>query len=384
MTDLPTDDDPVRIITGDVLDGLRALPDGCARVCVTSPPYYGQRDYKTARWEGGDPACDHRPARLKKGRNECRQTFGDGWATHGTQLIAFGKRQACDKCGAVKVDLQIGLEPSPDEYVARLVDVFREVRRILAADGTLWLNLGDSYANDATGPNTRPGPGLEGAPNRPAVQKSWRGVEGVKKKDLLGIPWMVAFALRADAWYLRQELIWNKPNARPEPVRDRCTKSHEHLFLLSKSPRYYFDRDAMQEPASRRKSGNKARKPASARGVPVDTDGRTNGAVAGSVPWEGTTRNKRSVWTIPTRRYRGAHFATFPENLVRPCVLAGSAPGDLVLDPFAGSGTTLAVAARLGRRAAGVELNPDYAAMARERVAAVLGRIPGSLLSLAG
>lgn len=319
---------------GDCRDTMRRLIADGVRVqcCVTSPPYWGLRDY-------GHPG-------------------------------------------------QIGLEATPAEYLANMVDVFGLVRNLLADDGALWLNLGDTYAaarsyQVADNKNPAVGPSRHMARSTPP--------DGLKPKDLCGIPWRVALALQAAGWWLRQDIIWRKPNPMPESVTDRCTKAHEYLFLLTKSERYYWDRAAMQERAvgvnehditggyasapgqnpqsGSRKSGNKERKPASARGVPVDTDGKTSGRVAGSVPWEGFTRNRRSVWTIPTKPYHGAHFAVMPEALVEPCVLATSRPGDIVFDPFMGSGTVARVAQRLGRQWLGCELNPDYEPLQRERTA---------------
>ncbi len=310
-----------RILVGDARVRLAELADGSVQTCITSPPYFGLRDYG-----------------------------------HGDQM---------------------GLESTPDEYVRGMVGLFREVWRVLADDGTLWLNLGDSYAD----------------------------------KQLLGIPWRVAFAPQADGWYLRQDIIWAKPNPMPESVTDRCTKSHEYLFLLSKSARYFYDHEAIKEPSvalgvhdqtgtartgipgqsdhtgnrdswngSRfdtgktgghqlgraqpgpARSGNKERKSPLLRGAPNDD-------VDGSVPWEGFTRNKRDVWTVPTKPFKGAHFAVMPEALVEPCVLAGSREGDTVLDPFAGSGTVGVVALRHQRNFVGIELNPVYAEMARGRIA---------------
>ena len=350
-----------RIIQGDCIEGLRTLPDASVHCCVTSPPYWGLRDY------------GH--------------------------------------------DGQIGLEATPEAYVARMVEVFREVRRVLREDGTCWVNLGDSYNNAGSSKN---GTGLDGKQRGGAtgadgecgykkrdLRHALKG-SGIKHKDLCGIPWRVAFALQADGWWLRQDIIWHKPNPMPESVRDRCTKAHEYIFLLTKSERYYYDAEAVSEPVSEssvarvsqstwgeqagsdrvpgktngpmkavlKRNGNKERRPASDRGVPTDTQGRTSGAVAGSVPWAGTTRNKRSVWTVTTRPYKGAHFATMPPALVEPCILAGCPEGGTVLDPFAGSGTTLAVAAELGRSGIGCELNPEYIELAEQRIAKSKAKMP--------
>jgi DNA modification methylase len=279
-----------RLLHGDCREVLRTLPAASVHCVVTSPPYFGLRDYG--------------------------------------------------------VSGQIGLEETPDAYVAQLVDVFREARRVLQPDGTLWLNLGDSYAG------------------------SWGA--GLKSKDLIGIPWRVAFALQADGWYLRQDIIWHKPNPMPESVTDRCTKAHEYVFMLSRSERYYFDADAMQEPATnagkRVTLGAKSFAKGQAAGAGVAPSG--NGlADHYDVP---ATRNKRSVWTVPTRPYKGAHFATFPPDLIVPCVRAGCPLGGTVLDPFNGSGTTGAVALTHGRNYIGCELNPEYIALSEQRIGEAL------------
>lgn len=334
----------VQIITGDCLEAMRGMSDQSAHCCITSPPYFGLRDYG--------------------------------------------------------VDGQIGLESSPAEFVAKLVDVFREVRRVLRDDGTLWLNLGDSYAR----PLAKGGSG-PGGKNREWYGENYgdaggAGVPaGLKPKDLIGIPWRVAFALQADGWYLRQDIIWHKPNPMPESVRDRCTKAHEYLFLLSKSERYYFDSEAMREPAvAKTPAGNGfAGRQGGAAHMPM------SGGAGSSEPWRprskrnsfsrqtattpppGTkpqhrpgrddvdyseTRNRRSVWTVATRSFKGAHFATYPPALIEPCGLAGCPVGGTVLDPFGGAGTTGVVAQRHGRNAVLCELNPEYAAIADARIAA--------------
>ena len=268
-----------RILTGDCREMLRTLEAGSVRTCITSPPYFGLRDYG--------------------------------------------------------VDGQIGLEQTPDDYVNELVEVFREVRRVLSDDGTLWLNIGDSYAGggggnyNKTGVSQAGGQHITNVRNRP----EWLENAGVKPKDLMGIPWRVAFALQADGWYLRSDIIWHKPNPMPESVTDRPTKAHEYLFLLSKSPRYYYDHEAIKEDAV-----------------------------------EGHKRNKRDVWSINTKPFKGAHFAVMPEALVEPCVLAGSAEGDTILDPFTGSGTVGVVALKHRRNFVGTELNPEYVEIAEQRL----------------
>jgi len=264
---------------------------------------------------------------------------------------------------------QIGLEETPEEYIVAMVEVFRCVWDVLADDGTLWLNIGDSYSTGTKAEHqqsTNPGVGA----NRPEAQNSVARIgnpAGCKTKDLIGIPWMLAFALRADGWYLRQDIIWHKPNPMPESVRDRCTKAHEYLFLLSKSERYYFDSEAIAEPVAastvERLNQPTLEQQAGSSRVPGKNNG--NMKAVGSTD----TRNKRSVWTVTTRPYKGAHFATFPTDLIEPCILAGSRSGDIVLDPFMGSGTTAQVAKGLDRRYLGCELNPAYKALQDERLA---------------
>ena len=291
-----------QVLNGDALTMLKALPSESVNCIVTSPPYYGLRDY------------GH--------------------------------------------DGQIGLEQTPQEFIGKLVDVFHECRRVLTKDGTCWVNMGDSYASG-------------GRTYRDADEKlQQRGMsvrlkdaQGIKPKDLLGIPWRLAFALQDDGWYLRQDIIWAKPNPMPESVTDRCTKAHEYIFLLTKSERYYFDAKAIQERATYPSDGIRVNTPKNAAlGLkPTREYGHKNGDF----------RNPRSVWTITPKPYPGAHFAVFPPDIPRRCILAGCPPGGLVLDPFAGSGTTLAIAVSLGRRAIGVELNPEYVALIEERMSGV-------------
>ena len=262
-----------------------------------------------------------------------------------------------------------------------MVEVFRCVRDVLADDGTLWLNIGDSYAaNGRSGLNTGwadrakeyAGGGHRAEPSRHRGEK--RVPEGLKQKDLIGIPWMLAFALRADGWYLRQDIIWHKPNPMPESVRDRCTKAHEYIFLLSKSERYFFDSEAMKEPAvSEKPAGHKRHKYADAYAAGKSEEHRTKAGLLSLASVEWQKRNRRSVWTVATKPYKGAHFATFPPALIEPCILAGSRPGDIVLDPFMGSGTTAATALNLGRRYLGCELNQEYKPLQQERINAAVG-----------
>jgi DNA modification methylase len=295
----------IRIMEGDCIATLRTLPAGRFQCCVTSPPYYGLRDY------------GH--------------------------------------------DGQLGLEASPDEYVARMVAVFAEVRRVLRDDGTLWLNIGDSYAgHNAEGFR----PGNEGK-NGGASNKNGAGrIPGYKPKNLLGIPWQLAFALRADGWFLRSDIIWSKPNPMPESVTDRPTSAHEHVFLLTKQARYFYDADAIAEPATYANCGAESVPQGGFNGTRAEKVGNTQASFRAITD----TRNARNVWTIATQPYSGAHFATMPPDLAERCIKAGTRPGDHVLDPFGGAGTTGLVADRLGRSATLLELNPEYAALARARI----------------
>jgi DNA modification methylase len=388
---------------GDALELLRSMPEASVQCCVTSPPYWGLRDYGTARWEGGEDSCDHV-------YNHGVQGAGGDRATRTFTAQAVYKNK-CGKCGARRIDRQLGLEATPDGYVVRMVEVFREVRRVLRDDGTLWLNIGDSYNayNGGAGPGSKLS--KTQTEQRPKLATGF-GLQckSLKPKDLIGIPWLLAFALRADGWYLRADIVWAKLAPMPESVRDRPTRSHEFVFLLAKSQRYYYDADAIREPASylgpngaqlspyaqgftrrtpeeecerrRRAKGNAK----TFRGGGVYTQGQSfdNSAdVArdshGNAPNESMTRNKRDVWLLGPQPFPEAHFATFPEKLVEPCVLAGCPEGGMVLDPFAGSGTAGVVALRHRRDFIGLELSPTYCEMARRRLA--LASAQGSLLS---
>jgi DNA modification methylase len=348
---------------------LLTLPSESVQICVTSPPYWGLRDYGTASWEGGDPDCDH-TARRSIGsstlRNDGRRQIGTQ-AHEKTAATVIPFRGDCLKCGATRIDRQIGLEPTPEEYVENLVDVFREVKRVLRPDGVIFLNLGDSYCsgNRDTYDQVSDNKGKRGTTNlRPPMPS------GLKPKDLVGIPWMTALALRQDGWYLRSDIIWAKPNPMPESVTDRCTRSHEYIFLLAKSETYYYNADAIAEPLTR--PGEAFRKtPAKFGGADKFTEAQKQSRLHSGNEYKGTpngTRNKRDVWTIASNPFPDAHFAVFPEDLVRPCILAGCPAGCTVLDPFAGSGTTMLTADKLNCRSVGIELNPDYCKMAIRRL----------------
>lgn len=306
----------IRILTGDALETLRTLPDASVNCCVTSPPYFGLRDYG--------------------------------------------------------VDGQVGLEATPDEYVTKMVGIMRDIRRVLKDDGTLWLNIGDSYAGGGKGGNPDGGKQATNAGSQTvgclygtgmtareaAVTNVTRKTfDGIKAKDLIGIPWMLAFALRADGWYLRKDIIWHKPNPMPESVTDRPTSAHEYVFLLSKSPRYWYDAEAIAEDATGLPAGNKQRA------------ARPDEKVNASFAFSGSeTRNKRSVWTIATKPFSEAHFATMAPELAETCIKAGCPLGGTVIDPFGGAGTTALMADRLGRNAILIELNPAYVDIARKRL----------------
>jgi DNA modification methylase len=435
--------DRLRIINADALEALRTLPTDSIHCCVTSPPYWGLRDYGTASWEGGDDGCDHAVPLARKGGNAVgtKQTTNPG---------SYGYREwlICGKCGAKRIDSQLGLEKTPDEYAAKMVEVFREVRRVLRKDGTLWLNLGDSYNAGRDGGWAGGKHALNEGRNLDEIYQNRSGanVPGLKPKDLCGIPWRVAFALQADGWYLRQDIIWAKPNPMPESVTDRCTKAHEYLFLLTKSASYYFDNEAIREREKEWILDRSDGQFTSTRRPPTPNEHRNHG-VTGKAYETLKGANKRSVWTVATAPYPEAHFATYPSDLIKPCIMAGTsakgccakcgAPweriveretkplgrsydsvytgkayvspqsavwgakqnlgGDglnsktlgwqptcecmlqadiqlcgipvpcTVLDPFAGSGTTGAVALELGRKAILIELNPKYVELIEQR-----------------
>jgi len=371
----------IKVLNGDCLEVLDQLPEKSVDTCITSPPYYGLRDYNTGKWVGGDENCDH----LEKtsGMSD-KNTLGPKKHLPNTnQANVSGKTQykkKCAKCGALRKDKQIGLEETPEEYVENMVEVFRKVRRVLKDEGTVWLNLGDSYAsNHYTGARDSDTGWKHGELSQ-GYQARAGGAGGVfKVKDLMGIPWMVAFALRADGWYLRQDIIWHKPNPMPESVTDRCTKAHEYIFLLTKQKKYYYDNDAIREPHTWKESKPRPsgmERNAQKYRAKVNYGGAGSGFAghSGSLKADGTSlnhpdgRNKRSVWTVTTKPFKGAHFAVFPPDLITPCVLAGCPKNGTVLDPFGGAGTTGLVADRNGRNAILIELNDEYAEMARDRI----------------
>lgn len=311
-----------RVIQAEVSEGLRQLPDACVQTCITSPPYWGLRDYGTGEWVGGEPDCEHEgqvvlSANSQDGLNAAADKYQPGKSRRAkSSKIADPVKGGDCRCGATRKDDQLGLEATPDEFVANMVNIFREVRRVLRDDGTVWLNLGDSYVGNKTTGRNDAETHWQGNDVKTAVA-SWG-----KPKDLVGIPWRVAFALQADGWYLRSDIIWHKPNPMPESVTDRPTKAHEYLFLLTKSPKYFYDAYAVRETS---RTGSWSAMP------PTDgvkqAEGNDNATYSGNTPAGDGTRNRRSVWSITTKGFSGAHFAVFPPELVEPCVLAGTSAG---------------------------------------------------------
>jgi DNA modification methylase len=333
-----------------------------AQTCITSPPYYGLRDYGTAKWEGGDSHCQHSISMPTKWNDPKRGTVLRPEVGH-----RGGSSSNCHLCGAKRIDEQLGLEDTPDDYIKSMVEVFRCVWDVLEDDGTLWVNIGDSYCNSNGFARASPEYQREGRNNMPANDRKLDKLHatGLKTKDLIGIPWMLAFALRADGWYLRQDIIWSKPNPMPESVQDRCTKAHEYIFLLSKSHKYHFDHVAIKEPLK----GEPETRNKNAEGYQADYAKGDRFSQGERVFGADGMANKRSVWSVATKPYSGAHFAVFPTELIEPCILAGAPLGGIVLDPFMGSGTTAQVAQDLGRQYLGCELNPDYGKLQKKRTA---------------
>jgi len=352
----------ITIYKGDCRERLKSIPDKTFHTVVTSPPYWGLRDYGTATWIGGDPNCPHmRTTKVSKNTITGHKTMFEQGSVVGDAIF----KTICPLCGAVRQDSQLGVEETPQEYVANMVQVFREVKRVLRDDGTLWLNLGDTYYNyrsDGKYPKQTVSKTKQDLPEFSTARGN--KLEGLKSKDLIGIPWRVAFALQEDGWYLRQDIIWHKPNPMPESVKDRCTKSHEYIFLFSKSKNYYFDNESIKEKSTEssvnRFSQNIENQKGSSR-VPNKTNGNMF-AVGDEM------RNKRSVWTVTTKPYKEAHFATYPPDLIVPCILAGCPEGGHVLDPFGGAGTTALVSDRLKRNSSLIELNDEYATITEKRL----------------
>jgi DNA modification methylase len=411
------------ILLGDCLERLREIPDGSVQCCVTSPPYWGLRSYGVPPtvWppEHGEACEGHvwgdampRPgteSRNGEGGGSCFEGREDKAAINAAMTRAPRKRspsdikdpnskqatsrasawdsdasggQYCQRCGAWLGCY--GLEPTPELYVWHTVLIFREVRRVLREDGTLWLNLGDSYVGgkgqsgskgaehqakrNESGESLNKAHQTLGGPKdtKPTDSRAMMRQSGLKPKDLVGVPWRVAFALQADGWWLRQDIIWAKPNPMPESVTDRCTKAHEYIFLMSKAASYYYDHEAVKEDAQNWGRRDRSNGKYTSGDVPIS--GGPHGGLEGKVAETDPKRNKRSVWTVAAQPYRGAHYAVFPPKLITPCILAGCPAGGVVLDPFIGSGTTGMVCVQHGRRYLGIELKPDHVEQAYGRI----------------
>jgi len=426
-----------KILCGDTLEVLKSMEAGIVDMCITSPPYWGLRDYGTAQWEGGDNGCDHIKEYARANESLKNSTLGPlkkglgaNNAAHIAQEKQYGK--TCLKCGAIRIDKQLGLEPTIDEYISNMTAVFEEVKRVLKDTGVLFLNMGDAYAS-ANSCRIIDGNGRAGLSynSTPPHKRSNRLASNIKEKDLIGQPWRLAFSLQAAGWYLRSDIIWHKPNPMPESVTDRPTKSHEYLFLLTKKSKYFYDADAVREEHKEISIKRSHRKWDGNRDIgPIKPSWSTLKAENMCHP---AGRNKRTVWTIATQAYSGAHFATFPEKLVEPCIRAGTsekgncaecgkpwvrvvekgykkhdkwfggkqdarhsrgAAGNsynepialktlgwkpscscgadtvqpIILDPFFGSGTVGLVAKKLNRDYLGIELNPEYIKLAEKRI----------------
>jgi DNA modification methylase len=412
------------IICGDALESLRLLPDESVDCCITSPPYFGLRDYMTASWEGGEKDCDHLVKKLASGKSTLHAT-----AEKKKNKTGMPYTDVCSKCGAVRIDRQIGLEKTPGQYIQKLCEVFSEVRRVLKKEGTLWVNIGDSYAGSGKAGSNHEYQkkhtqfGQVEHKERLGKPQNAKSI-GCKSKDLIGIPWMLAFALRSQGWYLRQDIIWakafstnteNNGSTMPESVTDRFVKSHEYIFLLSKSAKYYFDLDAVKKPIKQSSVSRLDQDIANQKGsyrVPGKTNGPFKPVVQGHpvggsrkyltgeekfrtksgkdwVPQmarEGTNivghsgdiqkdfvANKRSVWHVNPSGFKEAHFATFPQDLITDIIKAACPKDGIVLDPFAGTNTTGIVARKLLRNFISIELNPDYVKLAHKRTLSELG-----------
>ena len=376
-----------KIVNGDCIAELDKMDDESIDCVVTSPPYFGLRDYGTGEWSGGDPGCDH--VEKVKTKTQGNPQFNEGRPSREATVIKSSL--VCSKCGADKKDYQIGLEETPGGYIGKMVEVFSRIHRVLKPSGTVWINIGDSYAGSwgaQSKNNTCQKSSMDRVEAFPETAKNGN-VQGVKPKELIGIPWRLAFALQDFGFYLRQDIIWHKPAPMPESVKDRCTRSHEYIFLLTKSKKYFFDSEAISEPAkyadeikhARTESGLHSGESHNGSGKSTRKF-KSGGACFGKQSHsdskaeqrqydreEYVTRNKRSVWTVGTANYKGAHFAVFPEKLIEPCILAGCPEGGVVLDPFSGSGTTCFTARKLGRDSIGIELNPDYVELSEKRLA---------------
>lgn len=371
-----------RILPGNNIDTLKTLPDNSVDCCVTSPPYYGLRDYGTATWVGGDPECNH--FRDNKIVNDV--TYSSDTLAKCDSIF----KSVCKKCGAKREDHQIGLEATPEEYIENLIAVFSEVKRVLKDTGTLWVNIGDSYnGSGKNNGNTKPATYKQSSNAASHAVKPLK-LNTMPPKSLIGIPWRFALAMMNDGWILRQDIIWSKPSVMPESVKDRFCKSHEYIFLFSKKQKYYFDFQYALEPATGydgrkcetvtrgefdqevwgHKSGTKRERWPQKRGY-TTKDGKTGLAEqhhGTSIPTN-PMRTKRDVWVVASEPSELNHFAMFPQKLILPCILCGCPENGIVLDPFIGSGTTAVVAVKNLRNYIGCEINPEYIKIAEQRIA---------------
>lgn len=379
-------DDWATLYLGNSLKVLKELPDNIIQTCVTSPPYWALRDYGTATWEGGDSSCPHqRTTKISKDTATGHKAMFKKGQVVGDAIY----KSVCNKCGARRIDDQLGLESTPEQYVKNMVLIFREVWRVLKNDGTLWLNLGDSYCGtgnkgDWTDPKHKDG-------RNGQVVAINNKIKGLKQKDLIGIPWRTAFALQSDGWYLRSDIIWAKPNPMPESVTDRPTKSHEYIFLMSKTKQYYYDAESIKEKAesikekalrvpsgwdaSTGEGGHnkligryKYKDKKNYGGGGTSFVGHSGNKKADGSLISGGRRNKRDVWNVSTHAYKDAHFATFPPKLIEPCILAGTPEEGIVLDPFAGAGTVAFVSKNHSRKSISIDLNAEYLQMQKKRL----------------
>jgi len=374
------------IVQGHTLDILRRLPSESVQCCITSPPYYGLRNYGTTpqTFSGTTPCeddCDWQDAAPRRKRSPEDVIAGTKQDTNTGTKHQLPHTLTCAVCGAWQGEL--GLEPTPELYITHLVEIFREVRRVLKPSGTLWLNIGDSYTSGKSRYSTKEQTVAGGGERSEKYGIMHNGGKPdmyyhptLKDKDLMLIPARLAIALQEDGWYVRADIIWEKPNCMPESVRDRPTKSHEYIFLLTKSASYFYDAEAMREPLAQSTLNDKRN--GSGRHTHQNSKYHQAVSMKSSQPsWymaktfvnPANGRNCRTVWKVNTRNYKGAHFATFPPELIRRPILAGTAEGDTVLDPFMGAGTTAVVARQHGRKYIGIELNPEYIKLAEERLA---------------
>tara|TARA_R110000824_G_scaffold399317_1_gene604668 strand:- start:45 stop:1100 length:1056 start_codon:yes stop_codon:yes gene_type:complete len=347
----------INFLQGDVMDKIKEVEDNSIDCVVTSPPYWGLRDYGTAQWEGGDPNCDHQTKRSRG--DDIKQ--GD---KQGTNLGSRPNIQTLCKCGAKRIDAQYGLEPTYQEHIQNIVELFRAMKPKLKDSATIWLNYGDCYA---TAKNGRDASNIVGD-DRTFRNKPFTTIQGkLKNKDLVMMPNRIAIALQDDGWWIRSEIIWHKPNPMPESVTDRPTSAHEKIWLITKSKKYYYDADAIKEPCTTFDSNIRDRDTTKLNNTP----GRTR--MAGLKKNNYTLKNKRNVWKVSTKPFKEAHFATFAKDLIEPCIKAGCPEGGVVLDPFGGAGTTGIVAQSLNRQSIMIELNPEYIKIAKKRIENELG-----------